>query len=58
METLVNSVIALSSAGDLQQLLSLLKSSDGVLSANTASIPAAVQGLDPVHHTLGVIFLL
>ena len=58
MDTLVNSVVALSSAGDLQQLLSLLKSSDGVLAAHAAGIPAAVQGLDPVQHTLGLIFLL
>ncbi len=60
LENLVNSIVAHSgSQSDLNQLLTLLRGqAEGVCQANLNSIPAAVQTLDIVHHSLGVLFLL
>lgn len=42
----------------LQQLLTQLRGSEGVLNQHHGEIAGALAELDPVHHSLGYLFLL
>lgn len=59
MDDLLHSIVGLSgSAADLNQLQTILKQADNMLHANAGILGAVVQNLDPVQHSLGLMYIL
>lgn len=57
MDSVVRSITNLSASGDFQTLYQKLQSNEKTINQNQDQILQAIQNLDPVRHSLGLLFL-